>query len=324
MDQKPGLRRERPKDAISTAPPPKTRRIPLPNVAPKPVSEDPEAPGRLAAILESPTYREAFADVEFLARRETRGMRLLLDYAKTESCLQDKHVDATIVVFGSTRLREPAVAEAHFEQARSALAEHPDDPVLRERAAIAERLARNSGYYEVAREFARRVNRLQRPPASQRLWIMTGGGPGIMEAANRGSFDVGAESIGLNITLPHEQYPNPYITPGLCFRFHYFATRKFHFLQRARALVAFPGGYGTFDELFETLALIQTRVMAPVPVILVGTAYWRQAVNIDFLVAEGVIDPEDRELFWYAETASEIWDGIQEWHRLNGTPLPIG
>jgi uncharacterized protein (TIGR00730 family) len=151
--------------------------------------------------------------------------------------------------------------------------------------------------------------------------VMTGGGPGMMEAANRGAFDVGAQSIGLNITLPHEQYPNPYITPELCFRFHYFALRKLHFLLRARALVAFPGGYGTFDELFETLTLIQTRSIRPVPVVLVGERYWRKAFDVDFMVDEGVIDAEDRELFWYAETAEEIWQGILQWHEANGTPF---
>ena len=150
---------------------------------------------------------------------------------------------------------------------------------------------------------------------------MTGGGPGMMEAANRGAFDAGSKTIGLNISLPHEQYPNPYITPDLCFRFHYFALRKLHFLKRTRALVAFPGGFGTFDELFETLTLIQTRKIKPVPVILVGEQYWRQAVNVDFLVDEGVIDEEDRELFWYAETAEEIWKGILQWYEANGTRL---
>jgi len=154
-----------------------------------------------------------------------------------------------------------------------------------------------------------------------RMVVMTGGGPGMMEAANRGAYDVGAKSIGLNINLPHEQYPNPYITPDLCFRFHYFALRKLHFLLRTRALVAFPGGYGTFDELFETLTLVQTRKIKPVPIVLVGEDYWRQAFNVDFLADEGVIDAEDRDLFWFAETAEEIWDGILHWHEANGEPL---
>lgn len=309
--------------SMPSPPPPPQRRVPLPNVTPKPVTEDPDAPARLSAILQSATYREACRDTDFLAARETRGLRLFLDYAKTESYLSRKHIEATIVVFGSTRLREPAVAKARLEALRTALAKSPSDATRREQVTIAERLLEKSVYYEAAREFARLVNRSEARIGSDRLWIMTGGGPGVMEAANRGSFDVGADSIGLNITLPHEQYPNPYITPDLCFLFHYFATRKLHFLQRARALVAFPGGYGTLDELFETLTLIQTRIMHPVPVVLVGQAYWRQAVNVDFLVEEGVIDPEDRDLFWYAETASEIWQGIREWYRLSGTPIEV-
>ena len=150
---------------------------------------------------------------------------------------------------------------------------------------------------------------------------MTGGGPGMMEAANRGARDVNARTVGLNIHLPHEQFPNPYISPELCFQFHYFALRKMHFMLRARALVAFPGGYGTFDELFETLTLIQTRKIKPVPVILVGEAFWRKAFDVDFLVDEGVIDPEDRDLFWYAETAEEAWQGLLLWYERKGEPL---
>jgi uncharacterized protein (TIGR00730 family) len=153
------------------------------------------------------------------------------------------------------------------------------------------------------------------------LVVMTGGGPGVMEAANRGAFDCGAESIGLNISLPHKQFPNPYITPDLCFLFHYFALRKLHFLRRARALVAFPGGYGTFDELFEALSLIQTRKIKPIPVILVGKEYWQRAFNVEFLINEGVIDTEDRDLFWFAEMATEIWDGILHWYDEVGEPL---
>jgi uncharacterized protein (TIGR00730 family) len=150
---------------------------------------------------------------------------------------------------------------------------------------------------------------------------MTGGGPGIMEAANRGAFDAGAQTVGLNIELPHEQFPNPYITPELCFRFHYFAMRKLHFLQRARALVAFPGGFGTMDELFEALTLLQTRKMGMLPVVLVGEQYWRQVIDIPFLLAEGVIDPEDAELFWFAEDAASIWGGITDWYRRSGVDI---
>jgi uncharacterized protein (TIGR00730 family) len=186
---------------------------------------------------------------------------------------------------------------------------------------VAERVLAKSRYYEVAQEFGTLVGKAGQASGDGQLVIMTGGGPGIMEAANRGAYDVHSKSIGLNINLPHEQYPNPYITPELCFRFHYFALRKLHFLLRTRALVAFPGGYGTFDELFETLTLVQTRKIKPVPIVLVGEDYWRQAFNVDFLVDEGVIDEEDRELFWFAETAQDIWDGILHWHEANGEPL---
>jgi hypothetical protein len=154
--------------------------------------------------------------------------------------------------------------------------------------------------------------------------MMTGGGPGIMEAANRGAHEGGADSIGLNIALPHEQYPNPYVTPGLCLRFHYFAMRKLHFMMRARALVAFPGGYGTLDEVFEALTLVQTRKIRPLPIVLVGEAWWRQVVNFDFLVDEGTIEPEDRDLFWFAETADEIWADIGRWHAMSGGAAAAG
>jgi uncharacterized protein (TIGR00730 family) len=151
--------------------------------------------------------------------------------------------------------------------------------------------------------------------------VITGGGPGVMEAANRGAHDVGAKTVGLNIDLPHEQYPNPYVTPDLCFRFHYFALRKLHFLLRAKALVAFPGGFGTLDELFETLTLIQTRKIEPIPVVLVGEDYWRRAFDIDYLLDEGVIDAEDLDLFWFAEEAGEVWEGILSWYASSGRPL---
>jgi uncharacterized protein (TIGR00730 family) len=179
-----------------------------------------------------------------------------------------------------------------------------------------------SHYYEVAREFGRLVSVSSRASNGQ-VVIVTGGGPGIMEAANRGAFDVQAKSVGLNISLPHEQYPNPYVTPDLCFNFHYFAMRKLHFLLRAKALVAFPGGYGTLDELFEVLTLVQTRKIKPIPIVLVGKSYWRRAVDLDFLVDEGVIDREDRELFWLAETAQETWDGILHWYDMSGEPLLV-
>jgi uncharacterized protein (TIGR00730 family) len=224
------------------------------------------------------------------------------------------------VVFGSTRIPEPTAAARHVESLRRALSASPGDPELRSRLEIAERLLAKSRLYDVAREFGRLVGGAARR-AGDGLVVMTGGGPGLMEAANRGAFDVDAETVGLNIDLPHEQYPNPYITPELCFRFHYFALRKLHFLLRARALVAFPGGFGTLDELFETLTLVQTRKIRPLPVVLVGEAWWRRVFDADFLVEEGVIEPEDSELFWYAESAQEIWDSILAWYEASGEPL---
>ncbi|RMD79617.1 MAG: TIGR00730 family Rossman fold protein [Gammaproteobacteria bacterium] len=308
--------RERPSPAH-----PQRRREPLPWQRPKPAEEDPEAPRRVQAILASPTYRQADQDVDFLARDETRGVRLQLDYLKPELLMQEHGIQHTIVVFGSTRIPEPATALRRLEEARAEAAAHPRSRAAAHRVAVAERILAKSVYYDVAREFGRLVGEAGEGPGDSRLVVMTGGGPGMMEAANRGAYDAGAKTVGLNITLPHEQFPNPYLTPELCFRFHYFALRKLHFLKRAKALVAFPGGYGTLDELFETLTLVQTRKIRPVPVVLVGEAFWRRAVDFDFLVEEGVIDPEDRELFWFAETAREIWEGIQDWYRAAGEPL---
>ncbi len=297
------------------------RRRPLPWQAPKPVEDDPAALERVRKIMESPGYRQADQDIDFLNQDETRGIRLQIDYMKPELLLEQQGVKHTIVAFGSTRIVEPGAAKRNLERLQEKAAQHPDDRRLAQQVKTAERILAKSRYYDVAREFGRLVGQFGKGPEDNCLTLCTGGGPGMMEAANRGAFDSGAKSIGLNITLPHEQYPNPYISPELCFRFHYFATRKLHFLLRAVALVAFPGGYGTFDELFEALTLIQTRKIEPIPVVLVGESFWRSAVNVDFMAEEGVIDPEDRELFWYAETAQEIWEGILHWHRVNGKPL---
>jgi uncharacterized protein (TIGR00730 family) len=296
------------------------RRSPLPWCRPKSVDDDLEAPQRVARLLESPSYRQADEDIPFLQHPETRGIRLQLDYWKAEDLLQAHGIERTIVVFGSTRIAEPAEARRRLEAARGALAAQPDDAERTHAVRIAERVLEKSHYYDTARDFGRIVGRIS-STQPHKLVIMTGGGPGIMEGANRGAFDVEADTVGLNITLPHAQFPNPYLTPELCFRFHYFAMRKLHFLQRANALVVFPGGYGTLDELFETLALVQTRKIAPVPVVLVGESFWRRAVDFDFLVDEGVIEPEDVELFWFAETAEEIWAGINRWYAGKGEPL---
>jgi hypothetical protein len=226
------------------------------------------------------------------------------------------------VVLGSTRILEPAEARRRVEALGKALKKDGGNGELARRLAIAERVLAKSPYYDIAREFARLVSAGSEELPDYHPVILTGGGPGIMEAANRGADDRHAQSIGLNITLPHEQHPNPYITPELCFRFHYFAVRKMHLLLRATALVAFPGGYGTLDELFETLALVQARKIEPLPIVLVGESYWRKALNFELLVDEGVIDPEDLSLFWFAETAQEIWDGIVRW-RLRNRPEPL-
>jgi uncharacterized protein (TIGR00730 family) len=305
---------------IPTPADPRTRRESLRGDRPKAMEEDPGALERVQDILRSPSYRLANEDPEFLSALDTRGLRLQMDYLKPELALRRHGVERTIVVFGSTRICEPSEARRKVEEARARLEAAGGKAnafVLGRKLAIAERILARSRYYEVAREFGRLVGEasLSAEPSSL---IVTGGGPGIMEAANRGAFDAGARSVGLNIMLPLEQYPNPYLTPDLCFQFRYFALRKMHFLQRARALVAFPGGYGTFDELFEVLTLIQTRKKRPIPVVLVGESFWRKAVNFDFLVEEGVIDPEDRELFWFAETAREIFESIHNWERAAG------
>ncbi|MCX7898813.1 MAG: TIGR00730 family Rossman fold protein [Methylocystis sp.] len=269
----------------------------------------------MRAIVSSPAYRIAIEDHDFLDGPDARGSRLQLDYLKTELALLRHDVTRTVVVFGSTRICEPAEAQRRVDEAREKLAAATgasDSASLIKKLAIAKKILAKSRYYDVAREFGRLIAAASQSAAIPKTLVMTGGGPGIMEAANRGAFDANAESIGLNIALPQEQYPNPYVTPNLCFQLHYFALRKMHFLQRACALVAFPGGYGTFDELFEVLTLVQTRKIQPIPIVLVGEAYWRRAIDFDFLVDEGVIDLEDRDLFFFAETAQEILDGLRK------------
>jgi uncharacterized protein (TIGR00730 family) len=207
------------------------------------------------------------------------------------------------------------VAERRRAEAQARASADPNNAALAGRLAAAQRACENSRFYQIAREFGALVGAARQSGDQPRLAIVTGGGPGIMEAANRGAFEAGAETVGLNITLPHEQLPNTYVTPSLCLRFRYFALRKLHFMLRARALVAFPGGFGTFDELFETLTLVQTGKVKPIPIILVGEHYWRRAFDVDFLLDEGVIDPQDLHLFRYAETAQAIWQEILRWGR---------
>jgi len=306
---------------VPAPPSPQHREEALPWQQPKPPDEDPQAPSKLEKIIRSPSYIQADKDPDFLSLDDTRGVRLQVDYLKPELLLRKHGVEQTIVVFGSTRIVEPASARHRLDQREAELAADPDSVTLQHRVAVARRILEKSHYYDIAREFGSLVAHSGKGPLDSRLVVMTGGGPGIMEAANRGSHDAGAKNIGLNISLPHEQYPNPYLTPELTFGFHYFALRKLHFLQRAKALVAFPGGFGTCDELFETLTLVQTRKIKPVPIVLVGETYWRRLFDIDFMVEEGVIEAEDRKLFWYAETAEAIWEGIQCWYEDAGEPL---
>jgi len=260
-----------------------------------------------APHCQSPSYRLAFQDPDFLLRDELRPVRLQLELLKPELILQEHRIDSTIVVFGSARIPEPQEAMKGLEAAKAELQIDTANPTLQLKVRIAERRVANSRYYDEARKLGRLIAAYS---DDHRLVVMTGGGPGIMEAANRGAHDSGALSIGLNIVLPHEQLPNPYITPELNFQFHYFAIRKMHLIMRAKSLVAFPGGFGTLDELFETLTLIQTGKVRRIPVLLFGREFWERAIHFQALVDEGTIAPEDLNLFRYVDTAEEAWDII--------------
>ena len=251
----------------------------------------------------SESYLLPVEDLQFLLRDEMRAIRFALEYAKADLLLRDWGIRSTIIVFGSAHVPSPEQAE----QAGACAATEADKQA-------AAKLARLSRYYATAREFGRIASERGGAFAPKHRWrdnvIATGGGPGIMEAANRGAFDAGAPSIGFNITLPAEQKPNPYITPELCFRFHYFAMRKMHLAMRANALAIFPGGFGTMDELFELLTLQQTRKAPPAPVVLVGQEYWRRIVNFDALAEEGMISADDLKLFEFADTAEQAWESL--------------
>jgi uncharacterized protein (TIGR00730 family) len=261
-----------------------------------------------------PAYRLAFADNEFLLRDELRPERLQLEFLKPELALLDQGVNATVVIFGSARIPEPQAAAAQLAEAEQRSQAEPGNPELQQALAIARRIASNSLYYHEARLLGDIIARATLADGPCDLVVMTGGGPGIMEAANRGAMEAGGKSIGLNIQLPFEQRPNPYITPELCFQFHYFALRKMHFLKRARALVACPGGFGTLDELFDALTLIQTGKIEPLPVLLMGGRYWKSIINFEAMVEEGVISPRDTQIFRYVETAAEAWDVIRAFY----------
>jgi len=248
---------------------------------------------------EHPAYRLAFQDADFLLREDLRPVRFQLELMKPEVLLAEADIHSTFVFYGSARIPSPEEAPALI-----AAAETP------ERKAVAARLARNARYYDVARELAVMVSTFCKE-GERCFTVCSGGGPSIMEAANRGAWESGAPSVGMNIVLPHEQVPNPYVTPGLSFQFHYFALRKMHFLMRAKAVAVFPGGFGTFDEFFELLTLVQTGKVAPLPILLYGREFWNRVVNFEALAEEGVIAPDDLKLFHFVETAEEGWDIVK-------------
>ncbi len=270
-------------------------------------------------IIDSPSYILAERDTDLLARTELRPVRLQLELLKPELTFAERDIHSTIVVFGSTRILDRPLLEEKQRLLNETLAAGPasgDDPqraVTERELARTKRLLAKQHYYEAARAFTGIVS-ARAPAAGQEFVVVTGGGPGIMEAANRGAWEAGVQSVGLNITLPLEQLPNPYITPELCFRFHYFALRKMHFLLRAKALVVFPGGFGTIDELFDALTLSQTRRMQEIPIILYGREYWEQVIDFQFLADEGAISDADLDLFSYADTPEDIWNQIAAFH----------
>ena len=259
--------------------------------------------------LQADAYRLAFVDPEFLLRRETRGLRMQLEMLKPEIEQQAQGIENTIVVFGSARFPAPEQAEKALVLAQKS----GDAAALR----LAQRQVRNAHFYEQARLFARLVATYSKPlPAKEQLFICTGGGPGIMEAANRGAHELGMPNVGLNIALPHEQSSNAYVSPSLSFKFHYFALRKMHFMMRAKALVAFPGGFGTLDELFEVITLVQTRKAKPVPIVLFGSSYWKRLINFEVLLEEGAISPEDLDLVQYVDDPQVAWNAIKTFYEL--------
>ena len=253
--------------------------------------------------------RLAFADPEFLLRRETRGIRFQLEMLKPDLAQQEHGIEHTVVVFGSARFQSQEKAQKILETAQNS-----GVAVDIKRA---EALVRNAHFYEQARAFGHLIAQYSANKHNpNKLFICTGGGPGIMEAANRGASEAGGISVGLNIALPHEQTPNPYITPALSFKFHYFALRKMHFMMRAKALVAFPGGFGTMDELFETLTLVQCKKAKPVPIVLFGTDYWKKVFHPEDMLEEGVIAEEDLQLFRYVDTVEDAWEVIRAFYAL--------
>ena len=262
---------------------------------------------------ESEAYKLAFQDLDFLLREDLRPVRFQLELLKPELLLNEARVGSTMVFYGSARIPAPDMADALIEAATN------DEQRL-----VAERLKAKSHYYDVARELARLASRCAPDADGMRHFVVcSGGGPSIMEGANRGARDEGRDTIGLNIVLPHEQLPNTYVTPELSFQFHYFALRKMHFLLRARAVAVFPGGFGTFDEFFERLTLIQTGKVRPLPILLFGRDFWNRVVNFEALAEEGVIAPHDLDLIHWSEDAQEAWDHVTTFYERNPHPRPV-
>jgi uncharacterized protein (TIGR00730 family) len=272
-------------------------------------------------LKKSPAYRIAYHDYDFISAEDQRPVRLQLELLKPEQILRRENILSTIVVFGGTRIMEPAKAAARVAQIEKRLKKNPHDVDLKKLLRRARSIHQKAHYYDEAREFGRIVSEECQFLDGNQFVIVTGGGPGIMEAANRGAYDARAKSIGLNIAIPLEQEPNPYISPELCLQFHYFALRKMHFLMRAKALVAFPGGFGTMDEVFEALTLIQTRVTDKLPIVLFGEKYWRKVINMQALVEEGTIDEDDLSLFVYADKAADAWKYIKYFYESNGNGI---
>lgn len=270
----------------------------------------------VSAYDRSSAYELSFMDQEFLLRRDLRPLRLQLELLKAELIQQEHNIRSTIVVFGSARALPPDTAEQIFAEWNERKNTAPDDIDVDMHWRRAKTQLELSAYYDAARAFGQIVTEHNLAYPQREMAIVTGGGPGIMEAANRGAHDAGGRSIGLNIILPHEQHPNPYITPELCFQFHYFALRKMHFMMRAKALVAFPGGFGTLDELFETLTLVQTGKTRRLPILLYGSSFWRKLVNFDYLLETGCISAEDLDLFKFVDSPQEAWQRISEFFAL--------
>ncbi len=276
-------------------------------------SDDPELVRKnLELIISSNNYQLAHEDRELLNSDEMRGVRMLLEINKPEKILEEQKILSTIIVFGGASLTDKSSINNRLELAKNSLTKDPSSSDLQRELTRLKNLQSISHYYDSAREFAKIVSRQNQKEHCNSHVIVTGGGPGIMEAANRGAFDADCKSIGLNISLPNEQHPNAYITPGLCFKFNYFALRKFHFVMRSVAAVFFPGGFGTFDELFELLTLRQTGMKTQIPIILFGRDYWSKVINFQFLSDHGLISDEHMNLFQYADSASEAWDIIKQ------------